>query len=112
MLDGNLPTGMTTDECNKLNKEWHEEKDHLIMQLNHAHESAKVVYERMDLMLKFCNNLPLMFRKATATEKKQMIFLMVRTLTYDGVNINIELKPVFEKLRILAQNVNGADDGT
>ena len=66
----------------------------------------------MDLMLKFCNNLPLMFRKATATEKKQMIFLMVRTLTYDGVNINIELKPVFEKLRILAQNVNGADDGT
>ena len=80
---------MSPVEWNKLQGEWHEEKDRLLMQLNQAHESAKANYGRVDLLLKFCDNLPLMFKNSTENEKKQMILLMVRTLAYDyGCNFH------------------------
>lgn len=61
---------------------------------------------RMDLLLKICNNLPLVFKILTPQEKKQIISLMIRTLTYDGSNIDIDLNPVFEKLRILVSKLS------
>jgi hypothetical protein len=110
-LDGNLPVGITDDDWNSMHREWHAEKDRYISKLKEAHDSAKIVYSRIDLLLKFCGNLPLMFKKATPSEKKQLISLMTRTLIYDGEILSVELKPAFENMRVLAKIENGASEG-
>jgi len=65
----------------------------------------------MSLIMSFCNRLPEMFRIATPQVKREIIQTCIRTLTYDGETLKIQLFPVFEKLKYWKNVKNGAANG-
>ena len=62
----------------------------------------------MDFILKFSEKLPELFKKATPEEKKLIVTTMVKSITFDGENLKIELKDTFKVL----QNLNKTTKNT
>ena len=110
-LDGNVPSCINENEWLNMIGEWAKEKDVLTIKLKERMEKSKILYNRLDLMVTFCNRLPEMFRLATSEKKREIIQTCVRTLTYNGKTLKIELFPVFEELRNSKKLINGADSG-
>ena len=110
-LDGNLPYGMTEKDWNKLMENWASELNQLEMKLEKRNQKSKVLYNRLSLIMAFCNQLPALFRLATPEVKREIIQTCVRTLTYNGETLQIELFPVFYKMKYWKNVKNGADDG-
>ena len=110
-LDGNLPYGMTEKDWNKLMANWASELNQLEMKLEKRNPKSKVLYNRLSLIMAFCNQLPALFRLATPEVKREIIQTCVRTLTYNGETLQIELFPVFYKMKYWKNVKNGADDG-
>ena len=61
--------------------------------------------------MSFCNQLPELFKLATPQIKREIVQTCVRTLTYDGETLNIELFPIFYKLKYWKNVKNGALNG-
>ena len=61
--------------------------------------------------MSFCNQLPELFRLATPEIKREIIQTCIRTLSYNGETLKIELFPIFYKLKYWKNVKNGADDG-
>ena len=59
----------------------------------------------------FCNQLPELFRLATPEVKREIIQTCVRTLTYNGETLQIELFPVFYKMKYWKNVKNVASNG-
>lgn len=110
-LDGNLPYGMTEKDWNKLMANWASELNQLEIKLEERNQKSKVLYNRLSLIMAFCNQLPALFRLATPEVKREIIQTCVRTLTYNGETLQIELFPVFYKMKYWKNVKNGADDG-
>lgn len=107
-LDGNLPYGMTEKDWNKLMANWASELNQLEMKLEERNQKSKVLYNRLSLIMAFCNQLPALFRLATPEVKREIIQTCVRTLTYNGETLQIELFPVFYKMKYWKNVKNGA----
>lgn len=101
-LEGRLPACMSDEDFNSMHREWQEEKDRLLIKLQENNADSKSVYKRMDFILKFSEKLPELFKKGTSEEKKIIISTMVKSIIFDGENVQIELKETFKAL----QNVN------
>lgn len=110
-LDGNLPYGMTEKDWNKLMANWASELNQLEMKLEKRNPKSKVLYNRLSLIMAFCNQLPELFRLATPEVKREIIQTCVRTLTYNGETLQIELFPVFYKMKYWKNVKNGAGNG-
>lgn len=110
-LDGNLPYGMTEKDWNKLMANWASELNQLEMKLEKRNPKSKVLYNRLSLIMAFCNQLPALFRLATPEVKRDIIQTCVRTLTYNGETLQIELFPVFYKMKYWKNVKNGAGNG-
>ena len=95
-LDDNLPAGMSEEEWQILNKSWNEEKDKLVLRLQEIYSNTKIVFGKVDYLLKWCNDLPRYFAMATPEIKKQIIMTITDSITFDGENFNVKLHPVFE----------------
>lgn len=95
-LDDNLPAGMSEEEWHILNKSWNEERDKLVLRLQEIYSNTKIVYGKVDHLLKWCNDLPRYFAMATPEIKKQIIMTITDSITFDGENFNVKLHPVFE----------------
>lgn len=108
-LDGNLPMN-DTEWCGMI-QEWTAEKDRLTIKLKERMEKSKILYDKLSLIMAFCNQLPQLFRIAEPQVKREIIQTCVRTLTYDGETLNIELFPLFHELKKWKNVKNGADDG-
>ena len=98
-LEGKLPAGMSIAEFNAMHKEWQEEKDRLIMKLNEHNVSSKFIYQRIDTLLKFSEELPELFLKATPEEKKLIVTTMTKGIKFDGKNLIVSLKDTFKALQ-------------
>lgn len=98
-LEGNLPMGMTDAEWNNLNKEWHAERDKLCIRLKEANDVAKMAYDRVELVMQFSNQLPMIFNTFDANRKKMIMDLITDEITFNGEEINVKLKPIFEEIR-------------
>lgn len=90
---------MSDEEFNKMHREWQEEKDKLLIKLNECNTSTKFIHKRIDMILKFSENLPELFLKGTPEEKKLIISTMANGLKFDGKNLIIELKETFKALQ-------------
>lgn len=110
-LDGNLPYGMTEKDWNKLMADWASELNQLEIKLEKRNPKSKVLYNRLSLIMAFCNQLPELFRLATPEVKREIIQTCVRTLTYNGETLQIELFPVFYKMKYWKNVKNGAGNG-
>ena len=110
-LDGNLPYGMTEDIWNKTMAQWASQCDKLEIEYKERLEKSKIQYNRLGLIMSFCNQLPELFRLAQPEIKREIIQTCVRTLSYDGKTLQIELFPVFYKLKYWKNDKNGAPDG-
>lgn len=110
-LDGNLPYGMTEKDWNKLMANWASELNQLEIKLKKRNPKSKVLYNRLSLIMAFCNQLPELFRLATPEVKREIIQTCVRTLTYNGETLQIELFPVFYKMKYWKNVKNGAGNG-
>ena len=100
-LEGNLPMGMTDNDWNKLHREWHEERDKLCMRLKEANDVAKMVYDRVELVMQFSNQLPMLFKTFDANRKKMIMDILTEEITFDGQDIYVKLKPIFDEVRNL-----------
>lgn len=110
-LDGNLPCGMTDTEWGELMKQWSSELNQLEMKLDERKQKSKILYDKLSLITAFCNQLPALFGLAEPQVKREIIQTCVRTLTYDGKNLKIELFPLFYKLKYWKNVKNGAGNG-
>jgi site-specific DNA recombinase len=106
-LDGKI----AEEFWSKRHNQWMAEKSELLFQLEVMHNSEIKYYENMDLLLNFCRNAPLLYKEANLEQKRNIINLMCLKLFYDGSTLDIELKTVFENIRILPKSKNGAGDG-
>jgi hypothetical protein len=71
----------------------------------------KILYNRMSLIMAFCNQLPELFRLAEPEVKREIIQTCVRTLSYNGETLKTELFPIFYKLKYWRNVKNGAQNG-
>ena len=104
-LEGRLPACISDEEFNKMHREWQEEKDKLLIKLNECNTSTKFIHKRIDMILKFSENLPELFLKGTPEEKKLIISTMANGLKFDGKNLIIELKETFKALQNVKKSV-------
>lgn len=111
-LDGNLPYGMTEKDWNEMIGEWSSELNQLEIKLQERSEKSKILYNRLNLIMSFCNQLPELFRLALPEIKREIIQTCIRTLSYNGETLKIELFPVFYKLKYWKNVKNGAGNGT
>ena len=81
------------------------------MKLEERNPKSKVLYNRLNLIMAFCNQLPELFRLATPEIKREIVQTCVRTLTYNGETLQIELFPVFYKMKYWKNVKNGALNG-
>ena len=110
-LDGNLPYGMTEKDWNDMMSNWASELNKLEIKLTERMEKSKILYNRLSLIMSFCNQLPELFRLALPEVKREIIQTCIRTLSYNGETLKIELFPIFYKLKYWKNVKNGADSG-
>ena len=110
-LDGNLPYGMTDAEWGELNRQWASELNKLEARLEERKEKSKILYNKLSLIMAFCNQLPELFRLAEPQVKREIIQTCIRTLSYNGETLKIELFPIFYKLKYWKKVKNGASGG-
>ena len=110
-LDGNLPYGMDENDWNKLMADWTSELNQLKMKLEECNQKSKVLYNCLNLIMAFCNQLPELFRLATPEIKREIAQTCIRTLTNDSETLKIELFPIFYKLKYWKNVKNGAHGG-
>ena len=79
--------------------DWASELNKLEIKLTERMEKSKVLYNRLSLLMSFCNQLPELFRLALPKIKREIIQTRVRTLSYNGETLKIELFPMFYKLK-------------
>lgn len=106
-LDGKISDELWQEKHN----EWTNQKNQLIMQLDAIYESDAKYYENLNLLLKFCRNAPQLYKEANSEQKRIIIGLACLKLFYNGSTLDIELRTVFENIRIIPKCKNGADDG-
>ena len=110
-LDGNLPYGMTENDWKSMMSNWASELNKLEVKLAERMEKSKILFNRLSLIMSFCNQLPELFRLATPEIKREIVQTCIRTLTYNGETLQIELFPIFYKLKYWKNVKNGAPDG-
>ncbi len=69
------------------------------MKLEEGNISTKFVYNRIDQILKFSENLPELFLKGIPEEKKLIITTMTKSIKFDGENLIVNLKDTFKALQ-------------
>ena len=111
-LDGNLPYGMTEKDWNDMMANWASELNKLEIKLTERMEKSKILYDRLSLIMSFCNQLPELFRLALPEVKREIIQTCIRTLSYNGETLKIELFPIFYKLKYWKNVKNGAGNGS
>ena len=90
---------MTEKDWNKLMSDWASELNQLEMKLEERNQKSKVLYNRLSLIMAFCNQLPELFRLATPEVKREIVQTCVRTIAYNAETLQIELFPVFYKMK-------------
>lgn len=110
-LDGNLPYGMSEKDWNEMMAAWASELNQLEIKLEERKQKSKILYNKLSLLMAFCNQLPELFRLATPQQKREIIQTCVRTLSYNGETLKIELFPVFYKMKYWKNVKNGAPNG-
>ena len=110
-LDGNLPYGMTDTEWGEMMQQWASELNKLELKLEERRQKSKILYDKLSLIMTFCNHLPELFRLAEPQVKREIIQTCVRTLSYNGETLKIELFPIFYKLKYWEKVKNGASSG-
>ncbi len=111
-LDGNLPYGMTNKDWEKMMSDWSVELNQLENKLEERKEKSKILYNKLSLIMAFCNHLPELFRLAEPQVKREIIQTCIRTLSYNGETLKIELFPIFYKLKYWKKVKNGAGSGS
>lgn len=111
-LDGNLPFSMNDQEWGEMIQQWSCELNKLETKMEERKQKSKILYDRLSLIMAFCNQLPELFALAEPQVKREIIQTCIRTLTYDGKTLKIELFPLFYKLKYLKNVKNGALNGT
>ena len=62
----------------------------------------KHIYKNIDLIIKFCNQIPDIFINASVEEKQLLLRMIIDEITYDeGGILQVKLKPIFEALRVI-----------
>ena len=65
-------------------------------------EVSKSIYKNIDLIIKFCNQIPDIYINATLEEKQLLLRMIIDEITYaEGGIIQVKLKPIFEALRVI-----------
>ncbi len=109
-LEGRLPASMSEEEFNSMHREWQEEKDRLLMKLEEGNISTKFIYNRIDRILKFSENLPELFLKGTAEEKKLIMTTMTKSIKFDGENVIVNLKDTFKALQNVKKTIKNTPE--
>ncbi len=90
---------------------WASELNQLEIKLTERMEKSKVLYNRLSLIMSFCNQLPELLRLTAPEIKREIVQTCVRTLTYDGEPLYIEQFPLFNEIKKWKNSINGAGDG-
>ena len=97
-LKGNI----TEDQFKELSNEWQQERDLLSIEIQESNEVSKSIYRNIDLIIKFCNNIPDIYINASVKEKQLLLRMIIDEITYaEGGVIQVKLKPIFEALRVI-----------
>lgn len=97
-LKGNI----TEDQFKELSSEWQQERDLLSIEIKESTEVSKSIYKNIDLIIKFCNQIPDIYINATLEEKQLLLRMILDEITYaEGGILQVKLKPIFEALRII-----------
>ena len=65
-------------------------------------EINKSIYKNIDLIIKFCNQIPDIFINASVEEKQLLLRMIIDEITYaEGGVLQVKLKPIFEALRVI-----------
>ena len=64
---------MDENDWNKLMADWTSELNQLEMKLEECNQKSKVLYNRLNLIMAFCNQLPELFRFATPEIKREIV---------------------------------------
>ena len=71
---------MDENDWNKLMADWTSELNQLKMKLEECNQKSKVLYNCLNLIMAFCNQLPELFRLATPEIKREIVQTCIRTL--------------------------------
>ena len=97
-----LKGSISEQEFNMLSKEWQQERDLLSIEIKESTEVNKNIYRNIDLIIKFCNQIPDIFINASLEEKQLLLRMIIDEITYaEGGIIQVKLKPIFEALRVI-----------
>ncbi|MFI3300966.1 MAG: recombinase family protein [Candidatus Gastranaerophilales bacterium] len=72
----------------------------LIIQINNLEVDKKDLKDRMEILVDIANNLPRIFSSATPKEKRVIVSIMTKKITYYRGVLNVTLHPLFEELRM------------
>lgn len=90
---------MSEKDWNDMMSNWASELNKLEIKLTERMEKSKILYNRLSLIMSFCNQLPELFRLALPEVKREIIQTCIRTLTYDGKTLYIEQFPLFNEMK-------------
>ena len=82
-----------------------------VKKLEERKQKSKILYDKLSLITAFCNQLPELFKIAEPQVKREIIQTCVRTLSYNGETLKIELFPLFNNLKSLKNVKYGAGGG-
>lgn len=103
-LLGNSP--LSDSNFNNQMRMWQEEKELLVENMQTASKVNKGVYNNLNTLMKFLNNIPAVYKSANIENKQRLLHLIVESATYDTETeqLKVKLKPIFQALRIAKDN--------
>ncbi len=98
---------LSESNFNKQIAEWQEEQEILTENIKQTTKINKSVYSNLNTLMKFLGNIPDTYKNADTIGKQRLLRMVLEKVTFDTENqkLHIKLKPIFQALRIINNNI-------